>query len=278
MSLSLFVQLYLIKAFRQKYIKMKNLVVISLALIFLAACARVPVTKRRQPNLVPESQLIEMSKASYAEFLASANVLPGNDSKAKRVRDCGNKIKTSVEAYLNKHNQGSRVEGFDWQFNTVQDPTVNAWCMPGGMVVFYTGIMDLMADDNELAVVMGHEIAHAIARHGNERMSTQLGLQVALGILTGTTSQDKQKFLQYAGVGSQLGVLAFSRKHELESDKMGLVFMKMAGYDPNAAISFWKKMAANGGSVPEILSTHPSDETRIKELEEFIPTIDSYIK
>ena len=150
--------------------------------------------------------------------------------------------------------------------------------MPGGFVVVYTGILELVETDDELATIMGHEIAHAIARHGNERMSQGLGVQVALGVLQGTTSEDNQNLLYYAGVGSQLGILKFSRMHESESDKIGLVYMKMAGYDPNHAVIFWQKMAANGGSVPELLSTHPSDEKRIKDIQEFIPKIDEILK
>ena len=149
--------------------------------------------------------------------------------------------------------------------------------MPGGLVVVYTGILDLVDTDDELAAIMGHEIAHAIARHGNERMSQGMGVQVALGVLQGTTAEDKQHLLYYAGIGSQLGVLKFSRVHETESDKIGLVYMKMAGYDPSHAINFWKKMAANGGHVPELLSTHPSDERRVKDIEECIPEIDNHI-
>jgi len=144
--------------------------------------------------------------------------------------------------------------------------------------VVYTGILELVETDDELATIMGHEIAHAIARHGNERMSQGLGVQVALGVLQGTTSEDNQNLLYYAGVGSQLGILKFSRMHESESDKIGLVYMKMAGYDPNHAVTFWQKMAANGGSVPELLSTHPSDEKRIKDIQEFIPKIDEILK
>ncbi len=257
---------------------MKKIFAILLLGVILAACARVPITKRKQLKLLPESNLIEMSQTAYMEFLASATVLPQSDARAKRVTKVGNQIKEAAMTYLAKNNKSDRIEGFLWQFNTVNDPTINAWCMPGGLVVVYTGIMDLAATDDELATVMGHEIAHAIARHGNERMSQGLGVQVALGVLQGTTPEDKQQLLYYAGIGSQLGMLKFSRTHETESDKIGLVFMKMAGYDPNAAIGFWEKMSANGGSVPEILSTHPSDERRINDIKEFIPEIDDYIK
>lgn len=257
---------------------MRNLFILMTLVVFLASCAKVPVTKRKQLKLLPESSLISMSKGAYAEFLASAKVLPQSDARAKRVTKVGNQIKEAAMAYLAKHNQTKRIDGFQWMFNTVDDSTVNAWCMPGGLVVVYTGIMALATTDDELATVMGHEIAHAIARHGNERMSKGLGLQVATGVLQGATSADNQQLLYYVGIGSQLGMLKFSRMNETESDKIGLVFMKMAGYDPNKAVTFWEKMSSNGASPPELLSTHPSDARRIKDIKEFIPTIDSYIK
>ena len=256
---------------------MKRILFIALISALVVSCAKVPVTKRKQLKLLPESKLINMSQTAYMEFLASAKVLPASDARAKRVTKVGNQIKEAAMAYLGKHNQTKRIEGFHWLFTTVDDPTVNAWCMPGGLVVVYTGILELAETDDELATIMGHEIAHAIARHGNERMSQGLGVQVALGVLQGTTSEDKQQLLYYAGVGSQLGMLKFSRTHETESDKIGLVYMKMAGYNPGKAVVFWEKMAADGASPPEILSTHPSDERRIKDIKDFIPKIDDYI-
>ncbi|MBT6030560.1 MAG: M48 family metallopeptidase [Crocinitomicaceae bacterium] len=258
--------------------KVSSLFSIALAFAITMSCAKVPVTKRKQLKLLPEKNLIDMSKTSYVQFLAESKVLPDNDARSQRVKEVGNKIKDAAISFLTKHNQLKRIENFEWQFNTVNDPTVNAWCMPGGFVVVYTGILELVETDDELATIMGHEIAHAIARHGNERMSQGLGVQVALGVLQGTTSEDNQNLLYYAGVGSQLGILKFSRMHESESDKIGLVYMKMAGYDPNHAVTFWQKMAANGGSVPELLSTHPSDEKRIKDIQEFIPKIDEILK
>lgn len=257
---------------------MKKLIAFVMMATLIVSCARVPITKRKQLKLLPESNLIEMSKTAYMEFLAGAKVLPQSDERAKRVTRIGNQIKEAAMVYLAKKKQTKRIEGFEWRFNTVDDATVNAWCMPGGLVVVYTGILELAETDDELATVMGHEIAHAIARHSNERMSQGLGVQVALAVLQGTTPEDKQQLLYYAGIGSQLGMLKFSRTHETESDKIGLVFMKMAGYDPNAAVTFWEKMSAQGGYVPEILSTHPSDETRINDIKEFIPKIDTYIQ
>ena len=256
---------------------MKRILQLSLlTIVFLWSCAKVPVTGRRQINLLPESQLMSMSLTEYQNFLGQNNTLPPSNGDAAMVQRVGNEIADAVERYLKRHGQGNRVDGFQWEFNLVQDPTVNAWCMPGGKVVFYTGILPVTKDEAGLAVVMGHEIAHAIARHGNERMSQGLvaqaggiGLQLAIQeqpVLT------QDLLLQSYGVGSQLGVLKFSRLHESEADRMGLIFMAMAGYNPEEAVSFWQRMSAQGGAKPpEFLSTHPHDDTRIADLKEHMP-------
>jgi predicted Zn-dependent protease len=199
------------------------------------------------------------------------------------VRRIGEKIKGSVEKYLADNHMSNRVEGFQWEFNVVKEDAVNAWCMPGGKVVVYTGILPVTQDEGSLAVVMGHEIAHAIARHGNERMSQGLALQLG-GLAISVALSEKPAltqnvFLQSYGIGSQLGILAYSRSHEIEADKLGLVFMAMAGYDPQSAIGFWERMSEAGGQAPpELLSTHPSDETRISTLREFMPEAMKYYK
>lgn len=245
--------------------------------IVLAACSKNPVTGRKQVLLFPESEMIGMSATAYTSFLTEnkAKVLPQTDERAARITRIGKKISSAVEKYLNDVGASERIEGFEWTYNTVDDPTVNAWCMPGGRIVFYTGIMELMENDDEIACVMGHEIAHAIARHGNERMTQALALQ---GVTTiGQVAIMNQEnptlgqalLVQSLGIGGQLGILSFGRKQELESDKMGLIFMNMAGYDPYKAIGFWQKMSELGGTKPpEFLSTHPSDSRRIKEIEE----------
>ena len=256
---------------------MKLTSAIIVALVFTSCVSRVPVTNRKQVLANNELTLIDQAKLQYQEFLKTANVLPDTDARSQKVAELGDKIKNAVEDYLKKKNKLDRVEGFEWEFKTVEDSIVNAWCMPGGKVVVYTGILDLAANDDELAVVMGHEIAHAIARHGNERLTQMYGAEWVKAIL-GVATGGNDKILQVYGVGTTLGILKYSRNHESESDKMGLVFMKMAGYDPNAAITFWEKMAANGGSVPEIFSTHPSDETRIADIKAFIEEIDKYIE
>jgi predicted Zn-dependent protease len=254
-----------------------------LALAYVVSCTKVPITGRKQMNLVPESEMIGMSLTAYSDFLSKSYVVPNSDARTQMVQRIGNKIKTSVEKFLTDNNQSNRVEGFQWEFNLVDDPTVNAWCMPGGKVVVYTGILGVTQDEQSLAVVMGHEIAHAVARHGNERMSQGLLIEGA-GATLGALMSDKPDlakniFLQSYGIGSQLGMLAYSRNHESEADKLGLVFMAMAGYDPNASIGFWQRMSSTGGQAPpEILSTHPSDETRINTLKEFMPEAMKYYK
>lgn len=252
-------------------------------ILAFVACTKVPITGRRQLNLLPESDMIGMSLTQYGQFLSSNQVAPASDANQQMVKRVGAKIAASVEEYLKKHGQGKRVAGFQWEFNLVNDPTVNAWCMPGGKVVFYTGILPICKDEEGLAVVMGHEIAHAIARHGNERMSQGLMVQMG-GIGLGAALSEKSEmtnalFAQAYGVGSQLGTLSFSRKNESEADKMGLVFMAMAGYNPEAAPEFWKRMSAGGGQKPpEFMSTHPSDERRIADLNAYMAEAKKYYK
>jgi predicted Zn-dependent protease len=247
------------------------------------SCYQVPISGRKQMNLLPESTMIGMSVTSYKEFLTKNPSMPNTDGQAQMVKNVGAKIQSAVNAYLGQKKMSDRVQGYKWEFNLVNDNAANAWCMPGGKVVVYSGLLPVTQDETGLAVVMGHEIAHAIARHGNERMSQGLlvqlgglGLQVAMA----QKPQETQNiFLQSYGIASTLGTLKYSRVHESEADKMGLVFMAMAGYDPSQAIPFWERMAKQGGSKPlEILSTHPSDETRIKDIKAFLPQAMKYYK
>lgn len=262
---------------------MKKFASLLIITMFFSACGtQVPVTNRRQMNLIPEKDLIVMAETQYRDFLSKAVIVGANDVRAQQVNRVGLKIKKAVEDYLTKKQRLGRITGFKWEINTVQDETVNAWCMPGGLIVVYTGILKLVDSDDELAVIMGHEIAHAIARHGNERMSQGMvaqGIGGTFGVFAGSNpTAGAQLFMQVYGLGAGLSMLSYSRKHESEADKMGLVFAKMAGYDPYKAITFWTKMSKQGGAAaPELFSTHPSDEKRIKDLEEFIPEIDSYI-
>lgn len=254
---------------------MKNqLLVLFFAILVIGfSCTTVPLTGRKQLKLLPESQLVQMSLAQYSEFLDGSNVVKSTDSQAKMVKRVGQKLAKEVETVLRIQGQSDRIKGFKWEFNLVEDDLVNAWAMPGGKVVVYTGLLKVTQDETGLAVVMGHEIAHAVARHGNERMSqgmlTQTGFAALDIALSKKPQQTRDLFMTAAGLGAQIGVmLPFSRKHESEADEMGLIFMASAGYDPHAASKFWKRMAKSGGAgVPEFLSTHPNHQTRINNIE-----------
>lgn len=262
---------------------MNRIIGLLLLVVLVASCARVPITGRRQINLLPESEMMSMSLTEYQQFLSQNKPLPATDQRVQMVQRIGKRLADAATAFLKANNAGDRVEGFNWEFNVVDEQTVNAWCMPGGKVVVYTGILPVTQDETSLALVMGHEIAHAIARHGNERMSQSLAVQGASMTLEAMTNSKpglaRDMFLQSFGIGSQLGMLAYSRNHESEADKMGLVFMAMAGYDPRTAPAFWQRMAEQGGSKPpELLSTHPSDERRIADLEAYMPEAMKYYK
>jgi len=248
------------------------------------SCSSVPITGRHQLSLVPESEMQQMSYAQYDTFLMT-HKLSTNKSDTEMVKRIGTRIQHAVESYMNSHNQQSALNGYQWEFNLVEDKQVNAWCMPGGKVVVYTGILPVTKDEPSLAVVMGHEIAHAVARHGSERMSQGLlaqGLGTGLdAALANNSTLTKQIAATAFGIGAQYGaLLPFSRQQESEADHLGLIFMAMAGYDPHAAVPFWQRMAesSGGGTPPEIMSTHPSDETRIANLQKLMPEAMNYYK
>ncbi len=226
--------------------------------------------------------MVSMSLTSYQDFLKQHPPVTGTP-EAQMVKNIGAKIQSAVVNYLGQHKMGDRVAGYKWEYNLVNSPEVNAWCMPGGKVVVYSGILPLTQDEASLAIVMGHEIAHAVARHGNERMSQMLMQQaggMALDVALSTKSAEtKNMFMTAYGAGSTLGILKYSRTHETEADKLGLIFAAMAGYDPQKAVAFWQRMGQQGGAKPpEFLSTHPSDATRIKDLQSFMPTALKYYK
>ena len=258
--------------------------VLLFALLFLYACATVPVTGRKQVSLVSNAEIIQMASAQYQQVLKESQ-LSSNQEQTALVKKVGNKIKTAVEQYMASKGASSELAGFHWEFNLIQDDeTVNAWCMPGGKVAFYTGIMPICQDEAGVAVVMGHEVAHAIANHGRERMSQGLIAQFGLGTLSAAMGQNptatQSIFMQAVGVGTNVGMLKFSRSHESEADHIGLIFMAMAGYDPHDAPKFWERMSSlsGGQQPPEFLSTHPSHETRIQDLERWIPEAMKYYK
>ncbi|MGI4737399.1 MAG: M48 family metallopeptidase [Janthinobacterium lividum] len=263
----------------------KALLAASLALA--AGCATVPITGRRQLSLVPESEMNSLAVTQYKQTLGTAK-LSTNAAEVAQVRRVGQRIQAAVEQYFRQQGQSSQLDGYQWEFNLINDPkTVNAWCMPGGKVVVYSGILPLTRDDTGLAVVLGHEISHAVARHGAERMSDQLvaqGLSTALSTaLSQNATATNNIFLSAVGAGSQVGsqvaMLAFSRRQESEADHLGLIFMAMAGYNPAAALPFWQRMAAQSqNSTPEFLSDHPADATRIADLQRLLPEAQKYYK
>ena len=239
----------------------------------VTACTKVPLTGRSQLSLVSESEMISLSLTEYGKFLSS-NKLSSDKTKTAMVKRVGSRIATSVEVYMKSQGLSKNLEGYNWEFNLIEDPTVNAWCMSGGKVVVYTGLLPVASTEAALATVLGHEISHAVARHGNERMSDQMLIQMGGMALSTALAQKPEETTQLAmlayGVGTEVGVsLPFSRQHEYEADYMGLIFMAMAGYNPNESIAFWEKMAKQGGNKPpEFLSTHPMDENRIARLKE----------
>ena len=261
-----------------------KLVILCVFVLLAAGCSEVAITGRKQFNIVPSSTMNSMSFQSYSEFL-SQNKLSTNAEQTQMVKRVGARIQKAVENYAVENGIDDRLDGYKWEFNLVEDPNVNAWCMPGGKVVIYTGIMPVARDETGLAVVMGHEIAHAFAKHGAERMSQ--GLLVQMGGIALSTALDeypeqtKNLFMQSYGVGTQVGfLLPYSRTHESEADHLGLIFMAMAGYNPEEAPAFWERMAAQskGGAPPEFLSTHPAPETRIQNLRDLIPEAMTYYR
>jgi len=254
---------------------------ISIILTLTVACSKVPVTGRKQFNVVPDGMISQMSLTSYKDFLSQNPPLPESNASVVTVRAVGNRISKAVEKFLTDNGMGSKISAYSWEFNVVKSDEVNAWCLPGGKVVVYSGIFPYSKDEAGLAVVMGHEIAHAVANHGGERMSQQLA--VVLGGVSLEVAMQQQPIqtrdlfnLAY-GAGSTLGILAYSRTHEYEADKLGMVFMAMAGYDPQRAVSFWQDMAAiPGPAAPEWLSTHPQSQKRAKAISDFIPEANKY--
>lgn len=254
---------------------MKKIALAILIAGLLAGCALNMVTGRSQLSLVQESDLQLMATNQYRTFLTENKALSNNN--AAMVDRVGARIANAITKYYTSQGKGAVLEGYNWEFNTVDSKEVNAWCMPGGKVVVYTGLLSVTQNETALAIVMGHEIAHAIAKHGNERMSQamvqQMGGQALEAALAQKPQQTKDLFMTSYGIGSQVGaMLPWSRKQETEADQFGLMFAAMAGYDPREAIPFWERMSAAGGSKPvEFLSTHPSDETRMRKLKQFMP-------
>lgn len=254
------------------------------SLSLLAACSTVPITGRRQLSLVSDSEINTLAATQYREVIAKGP-LSSNSQYVSMTRRVGQRIQSAVEAYFRQQNASDQLAGYQWEFNVIQDDKQqNAWCMPGGKVAVYTGILPITQDETGLAVVMSHEIAHAVAKHGSERMSQgllqQAGGQALAAALSTNAPATQQLALQAFGVGSQLGLLKYGRNQESEADRLGLIFMAMAGYNPDGAVAFWQRMDAGATSAapPEFLSTHPSNGTRIADIQRELPEARKYYK
>jgi len=257
--------------------KISNKIIVVLLLIgSVWACSTVKMTGRKQFNMVPNSQIFPASFAQYNHFLKEHKIST-DVTQSERVNRIGNRLIKAVKKYYKKQGWEKDLEGYQWEINLVDDSQMNAFCMPGGKIVYYTGLLNVTTTDDEIAAVMGHEIAHALANHGSERMSMAYGQQLGAILTMLATSkgkpEDQQKWMAIYGYGSQLGVmLPYSRKHESEADKMGQIIMAIAGYNPDAAANVWVKMSQMGGQQPpEFLSTHPSHQSRMKNLREWSP-------
>ncbi len=265
----------------------KNYVVSCIILVLslvLYTCSTVPITGRKQLNLIPDNEMLSLSFKQYDQFL-NENKESTNQEETALVKKVGGRIADAVERYFKEKNMSGQLTGYKWEFHLIENNEANAWCMPGGKVVVYTGILPLTKTEAGLAVVLGHEIAHAVAKHGNERMSQQLLTQLGSVALT-EAIKDKPAltqniFLAAFGVGTQVGILLpYSRVQESEADHLGLIFMAIAGYDPHEALDFWQRMASatKGQAPPEFLSDHPSDQTRIDNIKKEIPEAMKYYK
>lgn len=265
---------------------MKRLFVAAAALSLLVSCSRNSITGRNQLSLYSETDIQSMASTQYQQFLTENKVVSASGNKdAEMVRRIGQRLVTAINSYYSQKGLSSELEGYKWEYNLVDSKDVNAWCMPGGKIVVYTGLLPITQNEAALAVVMGHEIAHALAHHGNERMSQasvqELGGQALNVALANKSAAAQNIFMSAYGIGSQVGaLLPFSRKQELEADKYGLIFAAMAGYNPQEAIPLWERMAAAGGGSkpPEILSTHPAEATRIEKLKGLMPEALKYYK
>jgi len=246
-------------------------------MLMFQGCAEVPITQRKGLHLVPETELLSMSFQQYNDVLKKSK-LSTDTRKVEMVRRVGIRIAKSAETFLTETGQQDKIKNYKWEFNLIEeDKTVNAWVMPGGKAAVYTGILPFTQNETGLAVVLGHEVAHALADHGNERMSEALvantgGMALSVA-LSQRPQQTQQLFMKVYGVGANVGfLLPYSRLHESEADRIGLTLMARAGYDPREAIPFWQRMSSQEGQrPPQLLSTHPAPETRVADIKKYLP-------
>jgi predicted Zn-dependent protease len=251
-------------------------ILLLMILVLETSCSTVPITERKRVNIVDDNEILPASFSQYDTFLKE-NKLSSDAAKTREVQMVGRNIAEAVDRFMRANGMTKEADNYRWEFNLVEDKQMNAWCLPGGKVVFYTGILPVCQNTDGIAAVMGHEIAHAFAKHGQERMTSAYGQQLGgMAVAIGTTGQSADT--QYLwnsiyGISSQVGMLAYSRTHETEADKLGMVFMTMAGYNPEEAIRLWQRMKeqSEGAAPPEFLSTHPSNDTRIENLKQYLP-------
>lgn len=256
-----------------------------IALLFLIGCSTVPFTGRKQFAPISSQQMIALGNSSYDQVLEESKV-SDNQQYKNMVGEVGQNVAAAVEEYMMANNMYERMEEYEWEFTVLESDMLNAWCMPGGKIAFYEGIMPVCEDRNGVAVVMGHEIAHAIAQHSNERLGQQLLIQLGGMALSEALEKDKETTQQLAmaafGLGAQVGyMLPYSRKHEREADELGLYFMAMAGYDPREAPGFWQRMqdkSEGQARPPEFLSTHPEPQARIKDIDKHMDKAMEYYR
>ncbi len=267
----------------KKKLKMKKVISLTIVFLFIVSCSTVPITGRKRINVVSDAQILPASFKQYAGFLKEHKI--SKDAKmSNEVQNVGINISRAVDKFMRANGMVNEANNYRWEFNLIEDKTVNAWCMPGGKVVFYSGILPICDNTDGIAAVMGHEVAHAFAKHGQERMTSAYGQQlggIAVALGTGNKDPKTQKLWNTIyGVGSTVGMLAYSRTHETEADKLGMVFMIMAGYRPEEAVNVWIRMKdrASGKAPPEFLSTHPSNQTRIDNLRKYLPTAKAMAK
>ncbi|WP_066621864.1 M48 family metallopeptidase [Rufibacter roseus] len=254
---------------------------LSLAVLVTVGCSTVPITGRRQVSLVSDQEVMQMSLQAYREMMSQSK-LSNNAQQTAMVKRVGQRIQQAVETYMRQQGASDQLAGYQWEFNLIDDPKQqNAFAMAGGKTAVYTGLLPITQDETGLAVVMGHEIAHVIAKHVNERISQQMLAEAGGGVIGAATGQGgatSQVVNVAYGIGAGVGMMKFGRTQESEADRLGLIFMAMAGYNPEAALTFWKRMDAASGwqSQPEILSTHPSNQTRIADIQKHLPEAKKY--
>ena len=267
--------------------KKLNVILVAMMATLMVSCgttSQVPITGRQQTLMVSDGEVLSLANQQYQAFMKSAK-LSTNSTNTAMVKRVGQKLATAVNTYLNNNGLSAEVKNFNWEFNLVQDKQVNAWCMPGGKIVVYEGLLPVTQDEASLAIVLGHEIAHAVAKHSAEQLSTKMrqqqGLQIGSAVagMLGMGTNTQAIVQAVVSQGFSFENLSYSRDHESEADHMGLLFAAMAGYDPQVATTFWQRMSASSSSqTAEFLSDHPSDATRIKQIKGWMPEALKYYK